>query len=145
MPHTTARWLAFALTLGTFVTTANAADWMVMSGYSYHFEHREQYRADNPGIGWERHDEGDWTYAAGYYRNSYDRNTFYAGARWEPLQFEHVRLGVFLGAASGYWTPVVALPMASFEVGRVGLNLVVAPTVGHYSGFIGAEVKFKLD
>lgn len=142
------RLLMIALLVLSLVPSAQAADWLVISGYSTHFERRDEYRADNPGIGWERYEPDqnpDWTWAAGYYRNSYDKNTLYAGARWEPLRWQHARLGVFLAAVSGYWTPLVAVPMLSLEYKRVGINLVAAPTVGDYSGYVGAQLKFKLN
>ncbi len=123
-----------------------ASDWLVLSGYSYHFRDRDEYRADNPGAGWERRENLiPIAWMAGYYRNSYDRDTFYAGARWEPLNLGHVKLGAFVGLASGYWTPLVALPMASFEFGPIGFNLVAAPNIRDYAGYVGAQVKFKLD
>ena len=132
--------------LGLACGNAPAADWLVVSGASYHFRDRDEYRADNPGIGWERRDTLiPLSYMAGYYRNSYDRDTFYAGARWEPLDFGAVRLGVFVGLASGYWTPVVALPMASIEMGPVGVNLVALPNIRDYAGYLGVQLKFKLD
>jgi hypothetical protein len=127
-------------------SAAHAEDWLVVSGYSHHFKHREEFRAANPGLGWERPtDEYGGTWMAGYYRNSYDRDTVYAGLRWEPLRWGPARLGVFAGLASGYWTPVVALPMLSIEAGRVGINLVAAPTVGEYIGYVGAQVKVRVD
>jgi len=140
--------LLLAATLLSLPLPATAEDWLVISGYSYHFENRDEYRADNPGAGWERpSEEYPLSWMAGYYRNSYDRDTFYAGARWEPelVKWEHVKLGVFVGLASGYWTPVVALPMASFQWGRFGFNLVGAPSIREYSGYIGGQVKFKFD
>lgn len=125
---------------------AQAADWLVLSGLSYHFQDTDGYRGDNPGVGWERPDaEIPLVWSAGYYRNSYDKDTVYAGARWEPFRWDHVSLGVFAGLATGYWTPVVALPMMSIEYRRVGINIVAAPTIRDYSGYVGAQIKFKLN
>ncbi len=139
------RFLAL-LASATACANALAADWLVLSGYSYHLRDRDEYRADNPGAGWERRDNLiPLTYMAGYYRNSYDRDTFYAGARWEPLDFGAVRLGAFVGLASGYWTPVVALPMASLELGPVGLNIVAAPNIRDYAGYVGVQLKFRIN
>ena len=138
------RFLPLALALGC--ATASASDWLVLSGASYHFRDREDYRADNPGVGWERREDLiPVTWMAGYYRNSYDRDTFYAGGRWEPLDFGALKLGVFVGLASGYWTPVVALPMASVEYKRVGFNIVALPNIRDYAGYLGLQVKFKLN
>lgn len=121
-------------------------DWLVVSGAAYHFDRRDELRGDNPGLGWERpSSQYPLSWMAGYYRNSYDRDTFYAGARWEPLRWEHVKLGAFGGLASGYWSPVVVLPMASFEFGRFGFNLVAAPTIGSYTGYVAGQIKFRFN
>lgn len=128
------------------VTACAGNDWLVISGAAFHFDRRDELRGDNPGAGWER-PSAQWplSWMGGYYRNSYDRDTFYAGARWEPLRWEHVKLGVFAGLASGYWTPVVALPMASIEFGRFGINLVAAPTIGEYTGYVAGQIKFRFN
>lgn len=140
--------LALAVGVAMFSTglMAQAADWLVVSGKSWHFERRGEFRSSNPGIGWER-PSAEWplSWMAGFYRNSYDHETAYAGGRWEPLRWDHVRLGIFGGLANGYWTPVVALPMASLEYGRVGINIVAAPTVREYVGYVAVQVKFRLD
>lgn len=136
------------LAAATLLATGNTLgeDWLVVSGAAWHFARRDELRGNNPGLGWERPStEYPLSWMGGYYRNSYDRDTFYAGARWEPLRWEHVRLGIFAGLASGYWTPVVALPMLSLEYQRVGINIVAAPTVREYTGYVGAQIKFRLD
>ena len=125
---------------------AYAGDWMVLSGMSTHFERSDEFRRWNPGLGWER-PTADWdgAWMAGFYRNSYDRDTVYAGARWTPWSWGAVRLGAFAGAVSGYWTPVAILPMASIEGRRFGFNLVAAPTVREYAGYVGAQFKIRFD
>ncbi|MCX9155767.1 hypothetical protein OPU71_06460 [Niveibacterium sp. 24ML] len=138
--------LLASLACALLAPAAHAEDWFVVSGASYHFERRDEFRSDNPGIGWERPDpEIPLVYAVGYYRNSYDRDTFYAGARWEPLRWQYASLGIFAAFASGYWTPVVALPMLSLQYERVGINFVAAPTIRDYVGYVGAQVKVRFD
>ncbi|HRH75289.1 MAG TPA: hypothetical protein PLM62_19550, partial [Zoogloea sp.] len=82
---------------------------------------------------------------AGYFRNSYDRNTFYAGARWMPLALGPVRLGAFGLVATGYPSPVLVLPAASVQTGRVGVNLVAIPNLPGYSGYLGLQLRFAVD
>jgi hypothetical protein len=80
--------------------------------------------------------------SAGYFRNSYDRNTFYAGARWMPLRSGPFRLGAFGLLASGYPSPILVLPAVSSQVGRVGANLVAIPNLPGYSGYLGLQLRF---
>lgn len=72
-------------TLDDFQSTPHQ-DWLTVSGVSHHFQpDRRDWREFNPGAGFERAFTGTpWVATAGYFRNSYDSNTFYAGARWMP-------------------------------------------------------------
>lgn len=121
--------------------------WLVLSGVSHHFQpERRDWRETNPGAGIEKEFSGTpWVATAGYFRNSYDRDTFYAGARWMPFALGPVRLGVFGLLASGYPSPVLVLPAASIQVGRVGANLVAIPNLPGYSGYLGLQVRFAID
>jgi len=133
------------------VSSALAHDWLVISGAAYHFERRDELRGNNPGIGWERpDDEIPLVYAAGYYRNSYDKDTFYAGAQWMPFSWGtpegfNAQLGAFGGLASGYWTPVVVIPMLKLAYQRVGVNIVALPTVREYTGYVAAQLRFQFN
>lgn len=136
----------FLLALAALAPVAQASDYLVLSGASYHFAHRDEYRGDNPGIGWERDiAESSWNYAAGYYRNSYDRDTFYAGGKWMPLAWGHAKAGAFIGVASGYWTPVVAIPMVSLSYERVGVNIAALPTIRNYTGYVAIQLTLKVN
>ena len=121
--------------------------WLGLSGVSHHFQpDRRDWRESNPGAGIEKEFTGTpWVATAGYFRNSYDRNTFYAGARWMPLALGPLRLGAFGLIASGYPSPVLLLPAASIQVGRVGANLVAIPNLPGYSGYLGLQVRFAVD
>ncbi len=138
---------AQAAALVDALTEAPGRHWLVLSGMSHHFQpERRDWREDNPGAGIEKEFTGTpWVATAGYFRNSYDRNTFYAGARWMPLSLGPVRLGAFGLVASGYPSPVLVLPAASIQVGRVGANLVAIPNLPGYSGYLGLQVRFAVD
>ena len=140
---------ALLLSIGMSHTPpVQAADWLVISGLSHHFQpDRRDWREVNPGLGLERESEEytglSWT--AGYFRNSYDRHTVYAGARWMPWRLGPVQYGGYALAASGYPSPVLLLPGLSVEGKGVGLNLVVLPNLPGYSGYLGAQLRFRLD
>lgn len=117
---------------------------LVVSGFSWHFRQNRDYRGDNPGLGLERSTAIDGLYmTAGYFRNSYDKNTFYVGARYMPLQWRRWRGGAYLLLGSGYPSPVLPLPGIAFDGKRIGLNIVFAPTIGQYSGYIGGQLRWK--
>ncbi len=124
-----------------------ADDWLVLSGFSYHFKQNQRdWREDNPGIGMERESAKYsglfWT--GGYFRNSYDRDTVYAGVRWMPYRIGPVAFGAYALAATGYWSPLVAAPAISIEGKNVALNIVVVPNLPDHSGFIGTQIRFRL-
>ena len=127
--------------------TAAHRDWLTLSGLSHHFQpDRRDWREVNPGAGLEREFTGTpWTASAGYFRNSYDRNTFYLGGRWLPLAAGPFRFGAFGLLASGYPSPILVLPAVSAQIGRVGANLVVLPNLPGYSGYLGLQLRFALD
>jgi len=127
--------------------TAAHRDWLTLSGLSHHFQpDRRDWREVNPGAGLEREFTGTpWTASAGYFRNSYNRNTFYLGGRWMPLAAGPFRFGAFGLLATGYPSPVLVLPAVSAQIGRVGANLVALPNLPGYSGYLGLQLRFALD
>lgn len=134
------------LLVGLSAPAVEAADYLALSGASFHFARRNEFRQDNPGLGWERDTrDSDWRYAAGYYRNSYDRDTFYAGGKWMPLHWGPAAAGVFVGGASGYWTPVVAIPMVNLSYGRFGMNIAALPTIRQYTGYVAVQLLYQLN
>ena len=127
--------------------TAVHRDWLTLSGLSHHFQpDRRDWREVNPGAGLEREFTGTpWTASAGYFRNSYDRNTFYLGGRWMPLAAGPFRFGAFGLLATGYPSPVLVLPAVSAQIGRIGANLIALPNLPGYSGYLGLQLRFALD
>ena len=127
--------------------TAAHRDWLTLAGLSHHFQpDRRDWREVNPGAGLEREFTGTpWTASAGYFRNSYDRNTFYLGGRWMPLAAGPFRFGAFGLLATGYPSPVLVLPVVSAQIGRVGANLIALPNLPGYSGYLGLQLRFALD
>ena len=127
--------------------TAAHRDWLTLAGLSHHFQpDRRDWRQVNPGAGLEREFTGTpWTASAGYFRNSYDRDTFYVGGRWMPLAAGPFRFGAFGLLATGYPSPVLVVPAVSAQIGRVGANLIALPNLPGYSGYLGLQLRFALD
>lgn len=136
------------LILSLFATLpAHADNWLVVSGASYHFRQDERdWREDNPGLGVElgtRHP--DLYQVVGMFKNSYDRVAFHAGVRWMPVHWGPLRFGGYALASTGYPSAVLVLPGFAVEHKRVGMNVVVAPNIGDYSGYVGVQLRFRVD
>jgi hypothetical protein len=104
---------------------------LLISGVSHHFESRgdgKKWNQENWGLGYERQYDL-LTATAGYYQNSYARDTFYAGARWEPLRFSIVRLGIQSMLASGYKSPIVGGLTLSATGDGYGILVLGAPKI----------------
>ncbi|MCB1956741.1 MAG: hypothetical protein KDG55_13755 [Rhodocyclaceae bacterium] len=132
----------------TLCLPATAADWLVLSGLSHHFQERRDWREVNPGLGFERDvaegPYGPWTISAGFLKNSYDKRSVYLGGRWTPLALGPARLGFFGLLATGYPSPVLVLPTLVIEGHGVGANLLAVPNLPGYSGYIGVQFRFAL-
>ena len=121
------------------------AFWLVVSGASRHFRQDERdWREFNPGLGFERAARWkDSWYVGGYFRNSYDRHALYAGLRWMPLRYGPVSFGGFALASTGYPSPVLVLPGFAVDTDRIGVNVVVVPNIGRYSGYVGMQLRVR--
>jgi hypothetical protein len=73
------------------------------------------------------------------------------GAYYQPWQVGDIKVGVVGGAFNGYpkafnggWFPAV-LPVASWESGRVGLNVTLVPPLkDRLYGAVSFQLKFRL-
>lgn len=126
---------------------------------SYHIHPYRQFDEFNPGIGIECSVTSQWAAAAGYFRNSLDRPSFYAGALYTP-QFAHwgwFRLGAMGGIISGYnfghfgvggpnnRTGPVLAPAAITQFGRFGMNFILIPPIpqDHLPFTVGFQAKYR--
>ena len=130
----------------TLPETSNET-WLVISGAARHFRQDERdWREFNPGVGLERGTTRDgFYYVGGYFLNSYDRHALYAGVRWMPWRWGSLRFGGYALASTGYPSPVLLLPGFSVETRKAAVNFVVAPNISHYSGYVGMQVRVRLD
>lgn len=129
-------------------------NWLVVSGASYHFQReKHDWREVNPGLGFERTlhypDFEDLYLVGGYFKNSYDKHALHAGVRWMPWGWQwgkmRLKFGAYALASTGYPSPVLVLPGMTIEYDRVGANVVVAPNIRDHSGYVGVQVKFRLE
>ena len=89
---------------------------LYLGGISHHFGPGE-YKERHALLIYERN-----RFAVGYWRNSYDKDTYYLGGK--PIQFktELGEFGVNLGFATGYPDPVVG--SLYYQAGNFAFNLV---------------------
>jgi hypothetical protein len=109
---------------------------------SHHIHPDRHFDDFNPGVGFECSINRQWAPAAGYFRNSLDRPSFYAGALFtpKPTDWRWVRLGAMAGIISGYnygrfgvggdhRTGPLFAPVAITQFGRFGVNFILVPPI----------------
>jgi hypothetical protein len=125
---------------------------------SHHIHPNRQFDDFNPGVGIECSVTPQWASSFGYFRNSLDRPSFYAGALYTP-QFAHwgwFRLGAMGGVISGYnfgrfgvgannRTGFVVTPAAIAQFGRFGLNVILVPPIpdDNLPFTVGFQAKYR--
>lgn len=108
--------------------------WINAGFYSAHFQRDKDLNNSNPGLGVEYRSSTVTTWTAGRFYNSDRAYSNYAGVYYQPVSIGRFRLGAVVGGFSGYpkmrvggWF-LAAIPVASIEFERVGLNIGVVPT-----------------
>jgi hypothetical protein len=129
----------------------------VMVG-SYHIHPYKHFDDINPGVGLECSVTPQWAASIGYFRNSLDRPSFYAGAILTP-EFAHwnwFRLGAMGGIITGYnygqiglgpnnRTGPILAPTAITRFGRLAANFILIPPI-HADNLpftIGLQAKYR--
>ena len=150
---------ALALTLFACSTAlAQEADstrrnelWLDTGFATYHFQSDKDLNGRNPGIGVEYKFSDNMAVTAGRFFNSDREHSRYAGLYYQPWSWGGVRFGAVVGGFDGYpkmreggWF-LAAIPAATFEYKRVGVNVAVVPTYkDRLHGGISVQLKFKL-
>lgn len=128
-----------------------AETWINTGFYSLHFQSDKGLNNSNPGLGVEYRMSTVSTLTAGRFYNSDRVYSNYAGMYYQPIALGPVRLGAVIGGFSGYpkmrdggWF-LAAIPVASIEFERVGLNVGVVPTYkDRLYGAISLSLRLKL-
>jgi hypothetical protein len=132
------------------------ADLMLGSYHLHPYRHFDEF---NPGAGVECSLTPQWEAAVGYFRNSLDRPSFYAGAVYTP-NFAHwswFQLGAMGGIISGYnygqiglgqnnRTGPILAPLAIARFGRFGANIILIPPIpeDHLPFTVGFQAKYRV-
>jgi hypothetical protein len=131
------------------------ADFMIGSHHIHPYRHFDDF---NPGLGFECSIRPQWAAAAGYFRNSLDRPSFYAGAIFTPAisRWRWFSVGAMGGVISGYnfgrfgigsknRTGAVLAPTAITQFGRFGMNFILIPPIreNNLPFTVGFQAKFR--
>ena len=126
---------------------AQAADaWLTATIASYHTRRTVDHNERNWGLGFEYSLSDRWRVSAGDYRNSYYRNTTYAGIMWLPVHEGALRAGVMVGGATGYSRTVatIIVPTIAFEGKTFGANIGIMPALDkRVVNVIGLQLKAR--
>ena len=155
--------LALALPLAGFGVSAARADeasaaaadqpqiWINVGGFSRHFDRDPRYNENNFGFGIEWRRSPELAVMAGVYDNSLGKPSQYAAINWQPWQIGPVKLGAAIGILNGYpaisrgGTFFAALPMASIEGRRFGINLGLIPSIKNVDGAVLLQFKLRIN
>jgi hypothetical protein len=124
--------------------------WINVGGFSRHFDRGSRYNENNFGFGIEWRRSPQVAVMAGVYDNSLGKPSQYAAINWQPWQIGPVKLGAAVGLLNGYpaiergGTFFAALPMASIEGRRFGINLGLIPSIGNVDGAVLLQFKLRI-
>lgn len=153
---------ALVTALPGFAESAMAADaplwqkpagalWLNVGGFSRHFDRQAGHNENNLGLGIEYRTSSELSFMAGSYYNSVRKNTTYAAVNWQPWSMGSFKLGAAVGLMNGYpamnrgGTFFAALPMATYEGRRFGVNLGLIPSMKDVDGAVILQFKVRLN
>ena len=125
--------------------------WLNVGGFSRHFNRQAGHNENNLGLGLEYRTSEELSFMAGVYHNSVRKNTTYAAVNWQPLSMGAFKLGAAVGLMNGYpamnrgGTFFAALPMATYEGRRFGVNLGLIPSMKDVDGAVILQFKVRLN
>lgn len=125
--------------------------WLNVGGFSRHFDRQSGHNENNLGLGLEYRTSEELSFMAGSYHNSVRKNTHYAAVNWQPWSMGSFKLGAAVGLMNGYpamnrgGTFFAALPMATYEGRRFGVNLGLIPSMKDVDGAVILQFKMRLN
>lgn len=127
-------------------THARAEEWWGVANLtSYHIRDADKHNQKNFGLGVEfSTNVPRLSGVAGFYDNSFNRESVYFGVAWTPLPLGDFHFGLVAGGITGYEKTAVpiVLPTMAWEHKRFGANLTFAPHVKSAPGALGLQVKY---
>lgn len=155
--------VALCLSCGTAVAQTAPADppamqleasrnevWVNVGGFSRHFHRDRGYNENNVGLGVEFRTSPELSYMAGAYYNSVRKTTSYAAVNWQPWTVGPFKVGGTVGLMNGYPSLAkggvffAAVPMATWEGKRYGINVGIIPSMGKVDGAVIVQFKLRV-
>jgi len=141
---------AVELTPANAHTTAAKSSWVTAGWLSWHFRKSDERNEANLGVGLEIDANQQWTVTGGVYSNSFYDMSLYAGVIRQFWVKDAWRLGLMLGAVTGYRHlndggvyPYV-FPMLQYQGQAFGVNLALVPTVDKTTdGLVAVQFKVR--
>lgn len=136
--------------LATALASSRHEVWINVGGFSRHFSRNNGYNENNLGLGAEYRTSTELSYMAGAYYNSVRKTTSYVAMNWQPWSLGPIKLGGTLGVMNGYpslakgGTFFAALPMATWEGKRYGVNVGIIPSMGKVDGAVIVQFKLRV-
>ncbi|MDZ4142996.1 MAG: hypothetical protein U1D29_00450 [Burkholderiales bacterium] len=124
--------------------------WVNFGGFSRHLTRARDYNETNYGLGVEYRTHPTVSYMAGAYYNSVRHTTYYGAINWQPLIVGAWKLGASAGILNGYPSRArggaffAALPLATYEGTRFGVNVGLIPSVGQVDGSVVVQFKLRV-
>lgn len=125
--------------------------WVSTGFKTWHFDNGLGLNGHNPGWGFDYRFSTTVSITLGKFFNSDRHDSNYLGAGWYPLSAGPFRFGMFAGLLNGYPRMaqggpfLAAVPAISAEYGRIGVNLIIVPTIqDRLYGGISLQLKLKL-
>ena len=122
--------------------------WLNPGFYAYHFQRNRNLNNNAAGFGAEYRYSATSAIAAGAFHNSNWSSSRYLAYYWRPVALGPMRFGAVVGVIDGYpgtrkggWFPV-AIPTASVDYGRVGVNVFLIPTIRNS---VNGSITFQLN
>jgi len=125
--------------------------WLNGGFYSQHFDRDKGLNNNNLGLGAEYRFSTVASATVGRFYNSDREYSNYVGVYYQPVYIGPLRLGVVAGGFNGYpkmrhgdWF-LAAIPVASIEYKRIGLNLAIIPSYkDRLYGALSFQLKVKV-
>lgn len=161
--------LFFSLLFGLLALSAGAEDlaefdqnsalqlnklWINVGAHSEHFGKKigaRDFNDNNLGLGIEYRTSNSYAYTLGYYNNSLDHPTHYAGLFYQPLHWGYARFGAVVGLMDGYPDMnngnyfLAAMPAVSVEYKQIGMNLLFIPPLPQVVSAVAIQIKFRFN
>lgn len=115
----------------------------LLSGFATHHLQGSNWCENNYGIGYRTDD--NW--AVGYYKNSLCKPSFYVAKEFTTSQQRPLRLGILLGAVTGYNIRVVPVVLPELVLGyrRMEVALLVNPIhLKETPQFVAVQLRWRM-